>query len=117
MRFHGADAAGLGENAYDAIFAFECIHDMSRPVEVLAGMRRAVREGGTVVVMDEAVADSFSVPGDDVEKLMYGFSLFICLPDGMSSQPSAGTGTVMRPDTPALIRPAGRFPRDRDVAD
>ena len=30
---------------------------------------------------------------------MYGFSLFVCLPDGMSSQPSAGTGTVMRPDT------------------
>ena len=28
---------------------------------------------------------------------MYGFSLFICLPDGMSRQPSAGTGTVMRP--------------------
>lgn len=99
VRFHSADAAGLGENAYDAIFAFECIHDMSRPVEVLAGMRRALREGGTVVVMDEAVADSFSAPGDDVEKLMYGFSLFICLPDGLSSQPSAGTGTVMRPDT------------------
>ena len=30
---------------------------------------------------------------------MYGFSLFVCLPDGMSSQPSAGTGTVMRPST------------------
>ncbi len=99
VRFHSADAAGLGENAYDTIFAFECIHDMSRPVEVLAGMRRALREGGTVVVMDEAVADSFGVPGDDVERLMYGFSLFVCLPDGMSSQPSAGTGTVMRPDT------------------
>ncbi len=30
---------------------------------------------------------------------MYGFSLLVCLPDGMSSPPSAGTGTVMRPDT------------------
>ncbi len=28
---------------------------------------------------------------------MYGFSLLVCLPDGMSRQPSAGTGTVMRP--------------------
>ncbi len=112
VRFYGADAAGLGENAYDAIFAFECIHDMSRPVEVLAGMRRALREGGTVVVMDEAVADSFSVPGDDVEKLMYGFSLFICLPDGMSSQPSAGTGTVMRPDT---LRSYARQAGFRDI--
>lgn len=30
---------------------------------------------------------------------MYGISLFVCLPDGMSHQPSAGTGTVMRPST------------------
>ena len=30
---------------------------------------------------------------------MYGFSLFVRLPDKMSSQPSAATGTVMRPGT------------------
>ena len=36
---------------------------------------------------------------DDVERFMYAVSLFICLPDGMSSTPSAGTGTVMRPAT------------------
>ena len=27
---------------------------------------------------------------------MYGASIFVCLPDGLSSQPSVGTGTVMR---------------------
>ena len=31
--------------------------------------------------------------------MMYGFSLFVCLPDGLSSTPSVGTGTVMRPST------------------
>jgi hypothetical protein len=49
--------------------------------------------------MDEAVADEFAPNGDDIEKVMYGFSLLICLPDGLSSEPSAGTGTVMRPQT------------------
>jgi len=99
VRFHHADAAVLEPQTYDALFAFECIHDMSRPVEVLAAMRRARADDGTVVVMDEAVGDAFAAPGDDVEKLMYGFSLLICLPDGLSSQPSAATGTLMRPDT------------------
>lgn len=28
---------------------------------------------------------------------MYGYSLMCCLADGMSAQPSVGTGTVMRP--------------------
>jgi hypothetical protein len=49
--------------------------------------------------MDEAVGDAFTPDADELERLMYGFSLLICLPDGMSEQPSAATGTVMRPGT------------------
>jgi hypothetical protein len=43
-----------------------------------------------------AVVDDFRAPGDQVEQLMYGYSTLICLPDGLSSTPSEGTGTVMR---------------------
>jgi SAM-dependent methyltransferase len=101
LRFRTADAGTIAgeDSSYDAVFAFECVHDMPRPVEVLAATRRALRPDGIAVVMDEAVAEEFTAPGDDLERLMYGFSLFVCLPDGMSSAPSAGTGTVMRPST------------------
>jgi len=44
----------------------------------------------------QAVADSLQAPGDELEQVMYGYSMFVCLPDGLSSTPSAGTGTVMR---------------------
>jgi SAM-dependent methyltransferase len=97
--FCATDASHLRTSGYEAIFAFECIHDMAQPVATLAEMRRAVRPGGAVVIMDEAVAESFAPDGDDLERLMYGFSLLVCLPDGLSSTPSVGTGTVMRPDT------------------
>ena len=30
---------------------------------------------------------------------MYGYSVFFCLANGLVDQPSAGTGTVMRPAT------------------
>ncbi len=99
VEFRTADAGTLDSEQYDAAFAFECVHDMPRPVEVLAAVRRAVRPDGWVVVMDEAVADEFTAPGDELERFMYACSIFICLPDGMSSAPSAGTGTVMRHDT------------------
>lgn len=82
---------------YDLVCAFECIHDMSDPVTVLAEMRRLVRPDGTVLVMDERVAPEFTAPGDEIEQIMYGYSVLCCLADGMSHQPSAGTGTVMRP--------------------
>jgi SAM-dependent methyltransferase len=86
----------LGSKAYDAAFAFECLHDMPRPVQVLSAIRAAVRPDGAVVIMDEAVADEFAAPGTEVDQCMYGFSLFICLPDALASTPSVGTGTVMR---------------------
>ena len=99
VRFTVADAAALPPDSYDLVFAFECVHDMSQPVEVLSAARRSLRPGGSVIVMDEAVAPTFTPPGDDLERLMYGFSLLVCLPDGLSHTPSEGTGTVMRPDT------------------
>lgn len=99
VRFACQDASTLPDGTFDAAFAFECVHDMPRPVDVLGAVRRSLVPGGSLVVMDEAVADEFAPNGDELERLMYGFSLFVCLPDGLSSPPSVGTGTVMRPST------------------
>ncbi|NAZ88619.1 class I SAM-dependent methyltransferase [Kineococcus indalonis] len=110
VAFRLADAAALDEDgAFDLALAAECVHDLPDPVGVLGAVRRAVRPDGAVVVVDEAVAEEFTAPGDDVERLMYGFSLLVCLPDGLSAGPaSAGTGTVMRrPVLEGYARAAG----------
>ncbi|GAA1822720.1 class I SAM-dependent methyltransferase [Agromyces salentinus] len=92
----GEQLADEGHDRYDAAFVFEALHDMPDPVAVLSSIRRAVRSDGVVVVMDEAVAETFSPPGDATERAMYGYSLLICLPDSMSTPDSVATGTVMR---------------------
>jgi len=84
---------------FDAAFIFEAVHDLSRPVEVLRALGNACVEGGTVVVMDERVADEFGAIGDPVERFMYAASVLHCLPAGRAEEPSAATGTVMRVDT------------------
>ena len=84
---------------YDLVTAFECVHDLSNPVGALAVMRRLVKDGGSVLIVDERVGESFTPEGNEVEWLMYGFSVLHCLPAGMAERPSAGTGTVMRPAT------------------
>jgi 2-polyprenyl-3-methyl-5-hydroxy-6-metoxy-1,4-benzoquinol methylase len=100
VRFHAVDASDPSlEGTYDLVTAFECVHDMPDPVSALRTMKRLAGDDGLVVVMDERVSESFSPDAGEVEHLMYGFSNFICLPDGMSHGHSAGTGTVMRPDT------------------
>jgi len=103
VRFQVRDAADPpAAGRYDLVTAFETLHDMARPVEALRGMRDLAAGGGAVIVADERVGEAFSAPGDDIERLNYGFSVLHCLPVGMAESPSAGTGTVMRP--PALRR-------------
>ena len=117
VRFELAHGETLPESEpYDAAFAFECLHDMPRPVEVLAAIRSAVRPGGVVVIMDEAVADTFEAPGSEIDQCMYGFSLFICLPDGMASAP---LGRHRHGDAAAAadrLRVAGRVRRGHGAA-
>jgi hypothetical protein len=64
-----------------------------------------------VLVVDERVAETFTAPGDEVEQMMYGWSITCCLPDGLAHTPSVGTGTVMRPET---LR---RYAREAGYAD
>ena len=92
-----ADPALAGR--YDLVTVFEALHDMARPIEALRSIRRLVADGGAVIIMDERVGESFTAPADEVERFMYTASVMLCLPTGMAEQPSAGTGTVMRPDT------------------
>jgi SAM-dependent methyltransferase len=96
--FLHADAAAL-DGPFDVAIIIEAVHDMANPVPVLAAIRGALAEDGSLVVVDERVAETFLAPGDDVERFMYGWSITTCLPDGRSRQPSRATGTVMRPDT------------------
>ena len=88
---------------YDLVCAFESIHDMADPVGALRTMRRLTAEGGAVLVVDERVGDAFTATGNDVEWMMYGWSVLHCLPvglaDGTPERPSAATGTVLRAET------------------
>ena len=100
VSFHNRDAADPGlKGRYDLVYIHEALHDMSYPVDVLRTCRDLLAEGGSVVIGDERVPDSFSAPGDEVERLYYGFSILHCLPVGMVGEGAAGTGTVMRADT------------------
>jgi 2-polyprenyl-3-methyl-5-hydroxy-6-metoxy-1,4-benzoquinol methylase len=109
VRFEARDAGELvADGPWDLVIILEALHDMARPAEVLGAVRRALAPGGSVVIADEAVADQFGAPGDELERFMYGWSVSHCLPAAMAEQPSAALGTVLRPATvEALAREAG----------
>jgi len=108
-RFKVRDAAGLAnEEPFDLVLILEALHDMSHPAEALRSLRRALKPNGAVIVADEKVADRFHAPGDEIERLMYGWSIVHCLPVAMSDTPADAVGTVIRSDiVRALARDAG----------
>jgi SAM-dependent methyltransferase len=100
VTFHRRDAADPGlQGVYDLVYIHEALHDMSYPVDVLRACRALLADGGSVVVCDERVPDTFTASGDEIERFYYGFSILHCLPVGMIGEGAAGTGTVMRLDT------------------
>ena len=110
VRFRHADATRL-EGPYDLILIVEALHDMTDPADALHAARAALADRGAVLVVDEKVADAFTAPGDEVERLMYGWSVTHCLPTQMVEQPSAALGTVMRSHTVAELADQAGYSR------
>ncbi|MFC2030854.1 class I SAM-dependent methyltransferase [Chloroflexota bacterium] len=100
LSFHVRDAGdpSLAGN-YDLVIALECIHDMSDPVSALRSMRKLADPDGAVIIGDERVGETFTPTGNDVEWMMYGWSVLHCLPVGMADGNTVGTGAVMRAET------------------
>jgi SAM-dependent methyltransferase len=84
---------------YQLVTVFEAIHDLAKPVDALRAVHGLLADDGVAVIADERVADTFTAPGDEVERVMYGWSILHCLPVGRVEQPSAETGTAMRVST------------------
>jgi SAM-dependent methyltransferase len=84
---------------YDLVTMFETLHDMAHPVEALRGARAMLAAGGAVLVGDERVSDTFTAPGDELDRFNYGWSAVHCLAVALAEPDAAGTGTVIRPPT------------------
>jgi 2-polyprenyl-3-methyl-5-hydroxy-6-metoxy-1,4-benzoquinol methylase len=111
-RFECNDAASIaGDGPFDLVLLLEALHDMSQPTAALAGLRRALAPDGSVVIADERVAETFTSPGDEIERMMYGWSVVHCLPVAMAEQPSEATGTALRPATVRSMAERAGFTR------
>jgi hypothetical protein len=100
LAFTVADAADPGlSGRFDLVTILEGLHDMARPVQALHAVRAILADGGSVLIIDERVADAFTAPADDVESYHYAWSPEGGLPGAMGDPEIAATGAVMRVGT------------------
>lgn len=82
------------EAAYDLVTAFDTIHDQARPATVLANARRALRPGGTFLMVDiSASSDLEKNRGLPWAGFLYAISTFHCMSVSLG-QGGDGLGTV-----------------------
>jgi hypothetical protein len=71
------------------------LRDLPRPVEALRHARTAARPGGTILVVAERAADSFTAPGDEMQRFIAASAIW-CLPQGRVGPDPEPVGTLIR---------------------
>ena len=109
--FHTAGGEDLPrEPRYDFIITFDCIHDMTRPAEVIASIRRALKPDGTWLIKDIRSKPDFKQNmRNPLLAMLYGFSVSACMSSALSEPGGAGLGTLgFNPEVAEkMVRAAG----------
>ncbi|SHL35251.1 Methyltransferase domain-containing protein [Pseudonocardia thermophila] len=95
VAFEVRDVVGLpADPPFDAVFAFDAIHDQVDPAGVLAAVRRALDSDGVFVMMDVNAASRLDDNiGDPAAPLLYGVSTLHCMTVSLAHG-GAGLGTM-----------------------
>jgi SAM-dependent methyltransferase len=80
---------------YDFLITFDCIHDMTRPADVISSIRGAMKPEGTWLIKDIRSQPDFK---DNMKNpllaMFYGFSVSACMSSALSEPDGAGLGTL-----------------------
>ena len=84
------------DHSYDLICTFDCIHDMTRPTDMMRTIRGALKDDGTWLLVDIKAHDSLdqNVAKNPMASLLYGISVLSCMSSAMSEPDGEGLGTL-----------------------
>ena len=97
VTYHDAAVDRLpANNSLDFITTFDCIHDMTRPMDMIQAIRKAIRPDGTWFIADPKSAPTFeeNLEKNPMTALMYAFSVMGCMSSALSEPGGAGLGTL-----------------------
>jgi len=96
ITLHTAPAAKLPEEpTYDFVLTLDCIHDMPRPAEAIAAIRRSIKPDGCWLIKDIRSGSSWQENvRNPMLAMMYGTSVSACMSSSLSEPGGAGLGTL-----------------------
>jgi len=91
------------DESLDLVTAFDCVHDMTHPAEIMGAIRRSLKPDGTWLLVDIKALDTFeeNAAKNPMASLMYGISVMSCMSSALSTPGGAGLGTLGLPESKA----------------
>ncbi len=91
------------DQSVDFVTTFDCIHDMTRPTEMMHRIRRAIKPDGVWLLVDIKALDTFeeNARKNPMASLMYGISVLSCMSSALSEDGGEGLGTLGLSETKA----------------
>lgn len=100
----GTDYPGAG---YDLIAFFDCLHDMGDPIGTAKHTRRALADGGAVLLVEPFANDDPAENLNPVGALYYAASALICTPNSLAEEGPALGAQAGPSRTAAILREGG----------
>lgn len=90
--FETVDAQSYPAEGYDLICFMDCLHDMGDPVGAARHAARALRPGGSLMLVEPAAADAVEDNINPVSRLYYAASTAVCTPCSLSQKVGLALG-------------------------
>ncbi|MFQ6576502.1 class I SAM-dependent methyltransferase [Pseudomonas sp. UM16] len=91
-QFIQASAKDFPGKDFDLICYFDCLHDMGDPVGAARHAFEALKDDGSVLLVEPFAHDSLDENSTPVGRLFYAASTFICTPNSLSQEVGLGLG-------------------------
>ncbi len=117
VSFEVAKAKEFGGQDYDLVTMFDCLHDMGDPAGAAAHVRRALKEDGTMMVVEPMAGNDLSENLNPVGRVYYAFSTTVCTPSSLSQEVQAALGAQAGESRLTGVLESGGFQKVRRAAE
>jgi len=113
VSFITAAAQTYTERDFDLICFFDCLHDMGDPVGAARHARQALKDDGTVLLVEPFAGNSLAENSTPIGRLYYAASTMVCTPNSLSQEVGLGLGAQAGEVRLAQVFAEGGFTRFR----
>lgn len=116
IRFETARAQDFAGAGYDLVTMFDALHDMGDPVGAVTHARGALKDDGTLMLVEPAAGDDLGENLNPVGRAYYAGSTHICVPTSLNQEVGLALGAQAGARRIGEVVQAGGFSRFRKAA-